>query len=99
MKKTAFSLIAAASALALAACGGSDSASEDAVADTVEMPADEAMEDTPEPVAVDDAAADAAEPAEDAAQSFEATGAAAEEAAADAAAAAEAATQAAEEGM
>ena len=47
-------------ALALAACGGSDDASEDALADNVEMPADEAMADMPMPVADETEAADEA---------------------------------------
>jgi hypothetical protein len=85
-------------ALALAACGGADDASEDAMADNVEMPADEAMADMPMPAAdateaaedaAEDAAAETAATAEDAAD-------AAEAAAADAAAAAEAATEAAD---
>ncbi len=43
--------IPALAALALlAGCGGADDASEDAVADTVEQPADEALADTPMPV-------------------------------------------------
>ena len=50
MKKTAI-LFAAPAAFALAACGNSTDASEDAVADNVEVPADTAMEDVPEPVA------------------------------------------------
>ena len=51
MKK--FALIAAASsfALALSACGSADDASEDAMADNVEMPADEAMAEAPDPTA------------------------------------------------
>jgi maltose-binding protein MalE len=66
MKK--FALIAAASsmALALAACGDADDASEDAMADNVEMPADEAMASVPDPAtdAVDDAAEEATQDAE-----------------------------------
>ena len=49
MKKLAF--LASAAAFGLAACGSSTDASEEAVADTVEVPADEAMADVPEPVA------------------------------------------------
>jgi len=95
MNKTALFAVSS-FALALAACGGSDDASEDALADNVEMPADEAMTDMPMPAAdateaADDAAADA-----DAAMNAEAAGAAAEQAAADAAAAAEAAAGAVE---
>lgn len=66
MKK--FALIAAASsfALALAACGDADDASEDALADNVEMPADEAMADVPDPAvdAVSEAAEEATQDAE-----------------------------------
>lgn len=49
--------------LGVAACGSSNDASEDAIADTVEMPADEAMEGTPEPVADEDALTDPVEAA------------------------------------
>ncbi len=58
-------------ALLLAACSGAEDTSEDATADTVEMPADEAMADVPMPVedrdfaeddALDGAAAARAEP-------------------------------------
>lgn len=99
MKK--FAMIAAASAaFALVGCGDADDASEDAMADTVEMPADEAMTGLPDPVADADATADAAAEAEasaaEAVETVEAAGAAAEQAAADAAAAAEAATAAAD---
>ena len=99
MNKSALAAIAASASLILSACGSSDDASEDATADTVEMPADEAMAGTPEPVAADldagsAAAEDAADASADAAQSVEEAGAAAEEAAADAAAAAEAAVEA-----
>ncbi len=98
MKKIALFAAVSSFALALAACGGSDDASEDALADNVEMPADEAMADTPMPAAdateaADEAAEDAAS---DAAASAEEAADAAEQAAADAAAAAEAATEAAE---
>ena len=54
MKKFAFAL-ATTAALALAACGDATDASEDAIADTVEVPADEAMANTPDPV-MDEAA-------------------------------------------
>lgn len=56
---TKLALIAAATAatLALAACGQSDDASADAMADTVEMPADDALANAPEPVAVETPAA------------------------------------------
>ena len=98
MKKLALTA-ASAFAFALAACGSADDASEDAMADTVEMPADAAMADAAEPVAdtgtseaVEDASTDVADPTAQA-------GDAAEAAAADAAAAAEAATKNAEDGM
>ena len=98
MKKLAMTAFASVAVLALAACGGSDDASEDAMADNVEMPADEAMAGAGDPVADTDLdAADAA--TADAGDTTAAAGDAAEAAAADAAAAAEAATQAAEEGM
>ena len=52
MKKIVSAAFAGAFALALAACGSSDDASTEAEADTVELPADEAMEDvTAAPVA------------------------------------------------
>lgn len=57
MKKLAQFAVASGAALALAACGSADDASVEAEADTVEMPADEAMADvTDEPVADEDAA-------------------------------------------
>ena len=96
MKKIALFAAVSSFALALAACGGSDDASEDALADNVEMPADEAMADMPMPEADATDAAEDAEAGPDEAMAAEAAGAAAEEAAADAAAAAEAATEAAE---
>ncbi len=43
MKKFAYAAFASVAALALAACGSSDSASEEAAAENVEMPAEEAM--------------------------------------------------------
>ena len=94
MKKIALFAAVSSFALALAACGDSGDASEDAMAESVELPADEAMADAPMPTAdateaAEDAASDAAASAEEAAD-------AAEQAAADAAAAAEAATEAAE---
>lgn len=72
MKKTAFAALASAAALTLSACGSSDSASEKATAEDVEMPAEEAMNTTdasPAPV-VDTAtaaASDGTAPAPDAA--------------------------------
>ncbi|WP_170003703.1 hypothetical protein [Pseudopontixanthobacter vadosimaris] len=43
MKKLARAALASATLLALAACGSADDASEEAVADNVEIPADDAM--------------------------------------------------------
>lgn len=60
MKKIALAAFATAAALTLAACGSSDKASEEAQAENVEMPAEEAMnvaEATATPVA--EASADA----------------------------------------
>ena len=97
MKKFAISAFASAAALTLAACGSADDASEDAMADNVEMPADEAMTDAAAPVAEETAAAtDAATGVDDATA---AAGEAAAAAASDAAAAAEAATKTAEKAM
>jgi hypothetical protein len=87
MKKIAFAL-APVAALALAACGSTDDASADAQADTVEMPADEALApvtETPvEDTAATPAATDEATPDADAAA--DAAGDAAVDAAADVAA-------------
>lgn len=96
MKKFALIAFAAVAAYGLTACGKSDDASEDAMADTVEMPADEAMSTAAPPVADAEATSDASD-----ATSAEAAqaGDAAEAAAADAAAAAEAATTKAEKAM
>jgi hypothetical protein len=86
MKKIANILLASAGALTLAACGGADDASIEAEADTVEMPADAALEDvTEEPVEDADANSDDAvseEVAEDAAAAAADVAAAAEAAAA-----------------
>ena len=41
--------LAASAAFALAGCGHADDASQDAQADSVEIPADEALNNTPEP--------------------------------------------------
>ena len=60
MKKTAFAATVAALAFALSGCGDSNDASEDALADSVEMPADEAMANVPDPAEETDAAAEAA---------------------------------------
>ena len=65
MKKIALFAAVSSFALALAACGGSDDASEDAMADSVEMPADEAMADMPMPAADADEAAEDAEASPD----------------------------------
>lgn len=100
-----FAAFAPLALLGLAACGSSTDASADATADTVEIPADEALANAPEPVADPDANVDApaegAEGAEGAESSSEATaaaaGAAAEAAAADAEAASDAAIQATED--
>lgn len=43
MKKIVYTAFASFAALALAACGSSDKASEEAAAENVEMPAEEAM--------------------------------------------------------
>ena len=96
MKKIALFAAVSSFALTVAACGGSDDASEDAMAESVEMPADEAMADMPMPVADATEATEDAEAAPDDAMAAEEAGDAAEQAAADAAAAAEAATKAAE---
>ena len=62
MKKIVYAALASATVLALSACGSSDKASEDAQADTVEMPADEAMtENVQEPAADPNATTDAAQ--------------------------------------
>lgn len=91
MKKLA--LVAAAAAFALAGCGDTTDASEDAVADSVEIPADEAMANAPDPVAADEAAeAEIAENLSEAEQAADA----AQETVDDALAAAEAAQGAAE---
>ena len=60
MKKLTTILAATTASLALAACGSSTDASEDAMADTVEMPADQALADTPEPVADEEVAGEEA---------------------------------------
>ena len=63
MKKFAPIALAVVGALALSACGSSTDASEDAMADTVEMPADDAMASAPEPAMDADAVSDAADEA------------------------------------
>jgi hypothetical protein len=62
MKKIIAAAFATTAALALAACGSSDTATEEAAADNVEMPAEEAM-----PADAATAPADAMAPAADAA--------------------------------
>ena len=84
-------VLAAASLFALAACGTSDDASENATADTVEMPADEM------PSAEPSAAALAPAPAADASQAAQSAEDAAKSAADSAVSAAEAAKAAAAE--
>jgi len=83
MKKIIAAAFASTAALALAACGSSDQAADEAAADNVEMPAEEAV-----PVDAATAPADAMAPAADAS--------AAADAANDAKAGAEAAADAAE---
>jgi hypothetical protein len=68
MKKIAYAAFASAAALALAGCGSSEPAGEEATADSVEMPAEEAM----------DAADAEAAPAEEASMEGEGDAAAAE---------------------
>jgi hypothetical protein len=90
MKKIAYAAFASAAAMALAACGSSDKASEGAQAENVEMPAEEAM---------NSAEADAVPEADASGAAADASGAAsaASTAAASAGAAVEAATKAAEQ--
>ena len=90
MKKFALIAPAAGAALLLAACGSATDASEDAMADTVEMPADEAMAGTPEPAADPEALTEAADSAEENAEDAAATAEAMVEADAPAAAPSEA---------
>ena len=97
MKKIALFAAVSSFALALAACGDSDDASEDAMADNVELPADEAMADAPMPAADATEAADDAEASPNEAAAAEDAADAAAAAAADAQAAADAATAAVEE--
>ncbi len=100
MKKIIAAAILSSALLALSACGSSDSASEKAEADTVEIPADEAMSaDVQAPVADDEGTSESADDAsegEEASADGEdpvaAAAKAAEAAAADAAAAASAPT-------
>ena len=95
MKKIALFAAVSSFALALAACGGSDDASEDALADDVELPADNAMANVPDPApdvdsedeqsdaVTQEAAEDAADQAEAAVADVEAATAAATEEPAD----------------
>lgn len=92
MKK--FAVIAALGSLGLAACGSTDDASTEAMPDTVEMPADAALEPIIEEPAEDPAVLEEVDPA-DTAPSLEVTEEAAD-AAADVAAEAAAAAEAAE---
>jgi len=71
LKKLALATITATATLALAACGSATDASEDAMADNVEMPADDAMTDTPAPVMDDAASLDAEEVEMDAMEAAE----------------------------
>ena len=96
MKKIAYSAFSVVAALALAACGSSDGANEEATPDNVEMPAEEAMSNVDAMPAVD-ASATATDAA--AAASGAASADAAAAAATDAAKAAEDATKAAEKKM
>lgn len=91
MKKIIAAAFATTAALALAACGSSDTATEEAAADTVEMPAEEAMPADGATAAADAMApaAAAADAATDAKTDAEAAAGAAEKAADEAKAAAE----------
>lgn len=84
MKKFAYVVLASAGSLMLAACGSADDASIEAEADTVEMPADAALEGVSEAPVEDADANDAAvseETASDAAEAAANVAAAAEAAA------------------
>ena len=61
MKNYALLAFASGAALALAACGGADSAKEQAQADNVEMPAEEAVQDIDATPVADTSAAAGAE--------------------------------------
>lgn len=98
MKKLA--IMAAAAAFALSACGDTTDASEDAVADSVEVPADDAMTGLPDPVADADAmSADEEAAIEEDMDQAEATAEAAGDAAQDTVDDALAAAEAAQEEM
>ena len=94
MRKIA-TVLASGLVLALAACGDSEEVAEEAIENTVEIPADEAMVGVPEPQAdvVAEAEEDASESVDDAVEAAEQAADAAEQAAQDAAAAAEAANE------
>lgn len=96
MKSTYLAIAAAIASLALAGCGETQDASADAMADNVEVPADDAMNDTPMPVeetsVVEDSAEDAAPATDEVEQS-------AEQAADDAQSAVDDAVSAAEDSM
>lgn len=94
MKKIAYAL--APLTLALAACGSTDDASTAAEADTVEMPADEAMAGVTEEPAADPAANATEEATVEAGETEQATAEEAGENAADVAARAQEAAAAAE---
>ena len=71
MKRIHATAVLCAAALVLAGCGDSTDASEDAMADNVELPADEAMSDAPTPIddeamTMDETENDAAEAAAEA---------------------------------
>lgn len=98
MKKLAALSLIGGLGLGLAACGSTDDASTEAMPDTVEMPADEALEPIEaEPVVDEGATGPEADPAENAPsqQTAEEAADAAAQVAAEAAAAAEAADAAA----
>jgi hypothetical protein len=100
MKKIIAAAFASTAALALAACGSSDNAADEAAADNVEMPAEEAMPvDTAATAPADAMAAPADAAATGAAADAAADAAAAAEADADAAAKAAEAAQAEEKNM
>lgn len=86
MRKIAFAAFASLAALTLSACGSSDDASSDAEADNVEMPADQALSGSEQPVP--DASATDNDTSTDQASQAEAAGDRAADAAADVAAAA-----------
>ena len=89
MKKIIAAAMLSSAILALSACGSSDSASEEAEADTVEIPADEAMSgDVQAPVADEAGTSESADDAAEGEDPVAAAAKAAEAAAADAAAAA-----------